>query len=116
MQPARSPIPSPAVTTKADTKDIMNQENRAAIAPKHYQTGLFDNSEVIEELVDSILVGLKRDGVNPQEFLMRLLVRETSEKLQKLPKHLQHAAIALLAEQFLGDGDTSDLVRGDADG
>ncbi|MDG2616988.1 hypothetical protein P7L53_12130 [Thermoleptolyngbya sichuanensis XZ-Cy5] len=46
---------------------------------------------------------------------MRLLVKEASEKLRKLPKHLQKAAIALLVEQFLGDDNNSDLVRGEVD-
>lgn len=94
----------------------MNQENRAAIAPKHYQIGLFESDEFLNELVDSFLSNLQREGMEPEEILMRLTVKETSEKLRVLPKRLQHAAIALLVQQFLGDGNTSDLVRGDADG
>lgn len=79
---------------------------------KGIQLNFFDNSELVEVLVDSILSEFKREGVDPQEFLMRLLVRDFSAKLGKLPKRLQQAAIALLVDEFLGKDESSDLVRG----
>lgn len=93
----------------------MSQDNRAGTPRIYRQPSLFESEEFLDELVDSFLANLEREKIDPKEFLMRLLVKEASEKLRKLPKHLQKAAIALLVEQFLGDDNNSDLVRGEVD-
>lgn len=66
------------------------------------------------DLTRLMLSELKREGIDPQEFVMKLLVKETSDTLKKLPKSLQQAFIEILIHHFF-DGELPGPVNGGED-